>query len=683
MAQKVKLTDLVLRDAHQSLHATRMTTADMLPVCDKLDKIGYFSLEAWGGATFDSCIRFLNEDPWERLRKLHAKLPNTPIMMLLRGQNLLGYRHYADDVVDAFVAAAAKNGVGIFRIFDACNDPRNLKRAADAAKKTGKHVQMAISYATTPYHTKEVYADLAKSYADFGADSICIKDMSGLLKPYEAYDLVKAIKAKVDIPIEIHSHATTGMSVASLTKAAEAGAEILDTAISSMSMGTSHSPTETMVEIFKGTAMDTGLEIKPLLEIAAYFREIRKKYAKFESSFLGADTRILASQVPGGMLSNMENQLKEQGAADKIDEVLKEIQIVQKDCGYIPLVTPTSQIVGTQSVFNVLFGRYAKLTQETRDLLTGKYGATPAKPNPELVKEALKQNNMEEPVTCRPADLIPNELDKMAAEAKENGGDGSIEDTLTYAMFPKVAPKFFKERANGPVSSDSFALPKASSASASGGNYTVSVNGAAYNVVSGPAGDTMNITVNGTAYNVAFASASASAQGASSSSAGAVELKAPVAGTLLKQTVADGTNVSEGQTVIMVESMKMELEVKATASGPIHFKTAAGSAITAGQVLAVIGNASASPVQAPAAAVQAPAAAQVPSGGAVVNAPVAGTYLKNTVAEGSAVTAGQTIVMIESMKMELEVKAASNGTVHFLVSPGAAITAGQPLAEIK
>lgn len=684
MAQKVKLTDLVLRDAHQSLHATRMTTADMLPVCDKLDKIGYFSLEAWGGATFDSCIRFLNEDPWERLRKLHAKLPNTPIMMLLRGQNLLGYRHYADDVVDAFVAAAAKNGVGIFRIFDACNDPRNLKRAADAAKKTGKHVQMAISYATTPYHTKEVYADLAKSYADFGADSICIKDMSGLLKPYEAYDLVKAIKAKVDIPIEIHSHATTGMSVASLTKAAEAGAEILDTAISSMSMGTSHSPTETMVEIFKGTAMDTGLEIKPLLEIAAYFREIRKKYAKFESSFLGADTRILASQVPGGMLSNMENQLKEQGAADKIDEVLKEIQIVQKDCGYIPLVTPTSQIVGTQSVFNVLFGRYAKLTQETRDLLTGKYGATPAKPNPELVKEALKQNNMEEPVTCRPADLIPNELDKMAAEAKENGGDGSIEDTLTYAMFPKVAPKFFKERANGPVSSDSFALPKASSASASGGNYTVSVNGAAYNVVSGPAGDTMNITVNGTAYNVAFASASASAQGASSSSAGAVELKAPVAGTLLKQTVADGTNVSEGQTVIMVESMKMELEVKATASGPIHFKTAAGSAITAGQVLAVIGNASAaSPVQAPAAAVQAPAAAQAPSGGAVVNAPVAGTYLKNTVAEGSAVTAGQTIVMIESMKMELEVKAASNGTVHFLVSPGAAITAGQPLAEIK
>ena len=691
MAKKVKITDLVLRDAHQSLHATRMTTADMLPICDKLDKIGYFALEAWGGATFDSCIRFLNEDPWERLRKLHAKLPNTPIMMLLRGQNLLGYRHYADDVVDAFVDAAAKNGVSVFRIFDACNDPRNLKRAADAAKKTGKHVQMAISYATTPYHTKEVYANLAKAYADFGADSICIKDMSGLLKPFEAYDLVKAIKAKVDIPIEIHSHATTGMSVASLMKAAEAGAEILDTTISSMSMGTSHSPTETMVEIFKGTDMDTGLDIKPLLEIASYFREIRKKYAKFESSFLGADTRILASQVPGGMLSNMENQLKEQGAADKIDEVLKEIQIVQKDCGYIPLVTPTSQIVGTQAVFNVLFGRYAKLTQETRDLLTGKYGATPAKPNPELVKEALKQNNMKEAITCRPADLIPNEMEKMAAEAKENGGDGSIEDTLTYAMFPKVAPKFFKERSKGPVSSDSFALPKASSgAHGAGGSYTVTVNGSSYNVVSGPAGDTMNVTVNGTSYNVSFAAPGTQASSGSASgavSAGAVELKAPVAGTLLKLLVADGAQVASGQTVMMIESMKMELEIKASEAGPIHFKAAAGNAITAGQVLAVIGDANAAPVQAPSSPAQtsAPqaAAAQAPSGGAVINAPVAGTYLKNTVADGSAVTAGQTIIMIESMKMELEIKAASAGTVHFLVSPGSAITAGQALAEIK
>lgn len=682
MAKKVQISDLVLRDAHQSLHATRMTTADMLPICNKLDSIGYWSLEGWGGATFDSCIRFLNEDPWERLRKLHAALPNTPIMMLLRGQNLLGYRHYADDVVDKFVEAAARNGIGVFRIFDACNDPRNLKRATDAAKKTGKHVQMAISYATTPYHTKEIYADLAKSYADFGADSICIKDMSGLLKPFEAYDLVKAIKAKVDIPVEIHTHATTGLSVATLLKAAEAGADVLDTAISSMSMGTSHSPTETVVEMLKGTDMDTGLDLNTLLEIAAYFRDVRKKYAKFESSFLGADTRILASQVPGGMLSNLENQLKEQGASDKIDDVLKEIQIVQKDCGYIPLVTPTSQIVGTQAVFNVLFGRYARLTQETRDLVTGKYGKTPAAVNADLLKEALKQNNMEEAITCRPADLIPNEWDKMVEEAKANGGNGSEEDTLTYAMFPKVAPKFFKERANGPVSSDSFVVKKAATTSSNGGSYSVTVNGTAYNVTTGPAGDTMNVTVNGTAYNVSFAAPSATAPVATVVSGGA-DITAPVAGTLLKHVVPAGSTVKKGDTVIMIESMKMELEVKATADGPITYTVQPGTQITAGQVIADIGGGAV--VAAPVAnAAPAPAAAPAaPTGGAVVAAPVAGTLLKNVAAEGASVKSGDTIIMIESMKMELEVKATSNGTVHFLCTAGSQITAGQPLAEIK
>lgn len=690
MAKKVQISDLVLRDAHQSLHATRMTTADMLPICNKLDSIGYWSLEGWGGATFDSCIRFLNEDPWERLRKLHAALPNTPIMMLLRGQNLLGYRHYADDVVDKFVEAAARNGIGVFRIFDACNDPRNLKRATDAAKKTGKHVQMAISYATTPYHTKEIYADLAKSYADFGADSICIKDMSGLLKPFEAYDLVKAIKAKVDLPVEIHTHATTGLSVATLLKAAEAGADVLDTAISSMSMGTSHSPTETVVEMLKGTDMDTGLDLNTLLEIAAYFRDVRKKYAKFESSFLGADTRILASQVPGGMLSNLENQLKEQGASDKIDDVLKEIQIVQKDCGYIPLVTPTSQIVGTQAVFNVLFGRYARLTQETRDLVTGKYGKTPAAVNADLLKEALKQNNMEEAITCRPADLIPNEWDKMVEEAKANGGNGSEEDTLTYAMFPKVAPKFFKERTNGPVSSDSFVVKKAAATSSNGGSYSVTVNGTAYNVTTGPAGDTMNVTVNGTAYNVSFAAPSADAPVATVVSGGA-DITAPVAGTLLKHVVPAGSTVKKGDTVIMIESMKMELEVKATADGPITYTVQPGTQITAGQVIANIGggavvaapvaNAAPAPV---ANAAPAPAAAPAaPTGGAVVAAPVAGTLLKNVAAEGASVKSGDTIIMIESMKMELEVKATSNGTVHFLCTAGSQITAGQPLAEIK
>ena len=693
MAKKVKISDLVLRDAHQSLHATRMTTSDMLPVLEKLDKIGYESLEAWGGATFDSCIRFLNEDPWERLRTLKSKLLKTPIMMLLRGQNLLGYRHYADDVVDKFVEKAAENGVSVFRIFDACNDPRNLKRAADAAKKTGKHVQMAISYAITPYHTNEKYAELAAEYAKFGADSICIKDMSGLLKPYVAYDLVKAIKAKVDIPVQIHTHATTGLSVATLAKATEAGADVLDTVISSMAMGTSHSPTETVVEMFRGTEFDTGLDIKALLEIAAYFREVRKKYEKFESSFLGADTRILASQVPGGMLSNLENQLKEQGASDKIDEVLKEIAIVQADCGYIPLVTPTSQIVGTQAVFNVLFGRYNKLTQETRDLLVGKYGATPAKPNADLVKEALKQSNMEEVVTCRPADLIPMEWDKMVEEAKAAGGNGSDEDTLTYAMFPKVAPNFFAERAKGPVKSDFFVVAKPTGES-NGGSYVVNVNGISYNVTSGPAGDTMNLTVNGTNYNVSFGEVSATSVTPSASAVvitGSVsEIKAPVAGTLLKHVAPAGSTVKTGDTIIMIESMKMELEIKATVDGTVNYVVAPGSAITAGQVLGTIGGTVSAPVAtqtvqetkieepAPQAKPKAPSA----SGGVVINAPVAGTLLKYVVAEGTNVKTGDTIIMIESMKMELEIKATASGSVRFLLPPGSPISSGQPMAEL-
>ena len=613
MAKKVRISDLVLRDAHQSLHATRMTTADMLPICSKLDSVGYWSLEAWGGATFDSCIRFLNEDPWERLRSLHKALPNTPIMMLLRGQNLLGYRHYADDVVDAFVQAAADNGVGVFRIFDALNDPRNLKRAADAAKRTGKHVQMAISYATTPYHTIEKYAELAKTYTEFGADSICIKDMSGLLKPFEAFDLVTAIKKKTSIPINIHTHATTGLSVATLLKAAEAGADILDTAISSMSMGTSHSPTETMVEMFRGTEWDTGLDIKLLLEIAAYFRGVRKHYAQFESSFLGADTRILVSQVPGGMLSNLENQLRDLKASDKIDAVLKEIPIVQKDCGYIPLVTPTSQIVGTQSVFNVLFGRYKKLTAETRDLLIGKYGKTPAPCNEELVKTALAEAKMDEPVTARPADFIPNELDKMKAEAKENGAGDSIEDVLTYAMFPKVAPKFFKERANGPVVFEAPAADKKPAGAKGSGSYTVTVNGTDYAVSSSNG----TFTVNGTAYavsvkeNAASATAKAGSQAAEAQSApaskpaqhqdaapqssapaqassGGEKLPAPVTGTLLRYSVAEGARVTEGQTVIILESMKMELEINASATGIIHFLAAPGTQVAEGDPLAEI-----------------------------------------------------------------------------------------------
>ena len=692
---KVGISELAIRDAHQSLHATRMTTADMLPACPMLDKIGYKFIEGWGGATYDSCIRFLNEDPWDRLRKLHSAMPNSKIMMLLRGQNLLGYRHYADDVVDKFVETAAKNGIDVFRIFDACNDPRNLERATKAAKKTGKHVQMAISYAVTPYHTVEKYAELAKTYAEFGADSICIKDMSGLLKPYDAFELVTAIKKAVDLPIEIHSHATTGLSVATELKAVEAGADILDTAISSMSMGTSHSPTETIVEMLKGSKYDTGLDTKALLEIAAYFREVRTHYASLESKFLGADTRILLSQVPGGMLSNLESQLKQQGAADKMDDVLKELPVVQKDVGYVPLVTPTSQIVGTQAVFNVLFGRYERMTGEFRDLLVGKYGKLPAEPNADLVKKALEQNKMEKAVTCRPADLLEPEWDKMVKEAKENGGDGSDEDTLTYAMFPKVAPKFFKERANGPVDAkEAFGIKEApkSSSGGKGGSYTVTVNGTAYNVTSGPAGDSMSVHVNGTAYNVTFGAAgsapvSAPAASAAPAVTGGEDVNAPVAGTLLRYAVDNGASVSKGQTVIVLESMKMELEVKAPCDGTITFTAQTGSQVSNGQKLAVIGGTAAAPAApAPAASAApkaAPATPAAASGGKPVNAPVAGTLLRYEVSEGASVSADTTIIVVESMKMELEIKAGSAGKVHFLAATGSQITSGQAIAEIQ
>ena len=586
---KVKLTDLVLRDAHQSLFATRMVTADMLPIADKLDKVGYFALEAWGGATFDSCIRFLNEDPWERLKKLKAALPNTKIMMLLRGQNLLGYRHYADDVVAKFVETAAKDGVDVFRIFDAVNDPRNFQAATNAAKKTGKHIQAAISYAVTPFHTIEKYAELAKQYADIGVDSLCIKDMSGLLKPYEAYDLVKAIKKVTDLPVEIHTHATTGMSVATLTKAAEAGAEILDTVISSLAMGTSHSPTETMVEIFRGTEYDTGLDTALLLEIAAYFREVRKNYKKFESSFLGADTRILASQVPGGMLSNLESQLKEQGASGKIDDVLKEIAVVQKDSGYPPLVTPTSQIVGTQAVFNVLFGRYNRLSGEFQDLLAGKYGACPAPKNPEVVKKALEALKLEKEITHRPADDIPAEYEKLAAETKKllGGGDVTVEDVLTYAMFPKVAPDFFKKRHEGPVVFKPEAAAPAQAAPSGKGEaerYSVMVNGTNYDVVVAPAGTVAVAPAGGAGASAPAAPSPA----ASAAPAGGTVVSAPVAGTLIRYSVDEGAAVSAGDTVIVIESMKMELEIKATAAGKVHFLVPAGTQVTSGQAVVAI-----------------------------------------------------------------------------------------------
>jgi oxaloacetate decarboxylase alpha subunit len=596
---KVKLTDLVLRDAHQSLFATRMVTADMLPICGKLDKVGFYALEGWGGATFDSCIRFLNEDPWERLKKLKAALPNTKIMMLLRGQNLLGYRHYADDVVAKFVEYAAKDGVDVFRIFDACNDPRNFEAATKAAKKTGKHIQATISYAITPYHTIEKYAEFAKQLVNIGAESICIKDMAGLLKPYEGYELVKAIKKVTSLPVEIHTHATTGMSVATLVKCAEAGAEILDTAISSMSMGTSHSPTETMVEILKGTEYDTDLDTNLLLEIAAYFREVRKNYKKFESSFLGADTRILASQVPGGMLSNLESQLKEQGAGNKIDDVLKEIVVVQKDSGYPPLVTPTSQIVGTQAVFNVLFGRYNRLSGEFQDLMAGRYGACPAPKNQEVVKKALEALKMEKEITHRPADDIPDEYGKLEEETKKLLGTNSVtvEDVLTLAMFPKVAPDFFKNRAKGPVvfkpepdtppAPQAPAAPPAPQASSQPAQYNVNVNGVNYNVVIAPAGTVA--VAPAPVPQVPVAPAPVAPATPAPASGGGTKVLAPVAGVVIRYAVTEGADVKSGDNVVIMESMKMELEIKATATGKVHFLAATGSQVASQQPIAEIG----------------------------------------------------------------------------------------------
>jgi len=408
------ITDVVLRDAHQSLFATRMRIDDMLPIAEKLDNIGFWSLETWGGATFDSCIRYLGENPWERLRALKAAMPKTPQQMLLRGQNLLGYRHYADDVVDKFVERAAINGIDVFRVFDAMNDPRNLDRAIKAVKRTGKHAQGTISYTKSEVHTIQMWVDYAKSLEDLGVDSICIKDMSGILVPYDAFDLVSRLKSQTDLEVQLHAHATSGLSDMSILKAIEAGIDRVDTAISSMSMTYGHTSTEAIVAALQGTDRDTGLDLNKLAEIAAYFREVRKKYAKFEGSLRGTDSRILIAQVPGGMLTNMEAQLKEQNAADKFDQVLEEIPKVRRDLGLIPLVTPTSQIVGTQAVINVLMGeRYKTISKEVQGILRGEYGAAPASFNKELQLKVLEGK---EPITCRPADLIKPEMASLTAE---------------------------------------------------------------------------------------------------------------------------------------------------------------------------------------------------------------------------------------------------------------------------
>jgi oxaloacetate decarboxylase alpha subunit len=589
---RVHITDLTLRDAHQSLFATRMLTADMLPAAAQLDGAGFWSLETWGGATFDSCIRFLNEDPWERIRLLKAAMPKTPMQMLLRGQNLLGYRHYADDVVEAFVERAAANGVDVFRVFDALNDARNMQTSFKAVKKAGKHAQATISYATSPVHTVDAYVALARELQAMGADSLCIKDMAGLLKPYAAFELVKALKKAVDLPIHIHSHATTGMSVATLVKAVEAGADAIDTAISSMAMGTSHSPTETLVEIFAGTEYDTGLNVKSLVELAAYFRDVRKKYKAFESSFAGADTRILIAQVPGGMLSNLESQLKEQNALDKLDAVLDEISVVQKDFGYPPLVTPTSQITGTQAVLNVLFGRYTQLSNESKNLLAGNYGLTPAKPNDALVKRALKELNMSAMVTCRPADIIPNELSKIEEELKQKLGVASVarEDVLTYAMFPQVAIGFFKTRPNGPVKIEAPAAPAA--AKSGSGHYAVMVDGVEHKVsrIAEPDGS-LKLSVDGQPFHVRVKQVDAKTPDAEAAcgDAGTLEkVLSPMPGTIISLTETDGEKVDKDEQICVMEALKMQMTILSTRAGRITYRVKPGDLVKAGDTIAEI-----------------------------------------------------------------------------------------------
>jgi oxaloacetate decarboxylase alpha subunit len=583
------ITELVLRDGHQSLLATRMRLEDMLPIACKLDQVGFWSMESWGGATFDSCIRYLGEDPWERIRQLKAAMPNTPQQMLFRGQNILGYRHYADDVVSAFVERAATNGVDVFRIFDAMNDIRNLETAVKATLAVEKHAQGTMSYTVSPVHNLEYWLDMARRLEDMGCHSICIKDMAGLLKPFVAYELVTRLKENVSIPIALQSHATTGMSTATNIKAAEAGIDLVDTSISSMSMTYGHSATESVVAILDETDRDTGLNLELLEEIAAYFREVRKKYAQFEGSLKGVDSRILVAQVPGGMLTNMENQLREQNASDKLDPVLEEIPKVREDLGYIPLVTPTSQIVGTQAVLNVLTGeRYKSITKETQGVLKGEYGATPAPMNSELQQRVLEDG--EEVITCRPADLLSPEIEKLTEEfeslAQEKGIDvaeNEIDDVLIYALFPQVGLKFLQNRNNPDAfepapgtEPEPAPAAAASAAPAAGGpeSYHVVVNGTGYDVT---------VSAGGAVSSVAPAAVPAASAPAA---AGGTVVDAPLAGNIFKVNVTEGQSVAAGDVIMILEAMKMETEVRAPSGGTVaSIAVKEGDAVHTGDTL--------------------------------------------------------------------------------------------------
>ena len=590
MTKKIKMTELVLRDAHQSLFATRLRLDDMLPIAHELDDIGYWSLEAWGGATFDSCIRFLGEDPWVRLRELKKACPKTPLQMLLRGQNLLGYRHYADDVVERFVERCVANGMDVFRVFDALNDPRNMKAALQAVRKFGGHAQGTLSYTTSPVHTMQTWLDTTEQLLEIGIDSLVIKDMSGILNPMAAADLVREIKKRFDVELHLHCHSTTGMAEMALLKAIEAGVDGIDTAISSMSGTYGHPATESMVATLQGTEYDTGLDIPRLEKIAAYFRNVRKKYAKFEGQLRGVDSRILVAQVPGGMLTNLENQLKQQNASDKLDLVLEEIPRVRKDLGYIPLVTPTSQIVGTQSVINVLTGeRYKTIAKETAGILKGEYGKTPAP-----VDSALQARVLEgaAPVTDRPADHIAPEMAKIEAEVAEQAkakgvklADNAVDDALIVALFPQIAWKFLENRNNpvafepAPTGNESAVenkpVSKAAPAASGSAVYTVELEGKAFVVKVSEGGDISHVTTT-------TAAAAPQTAPAPAPTSGGTPVTAPMAGNIWKVVATEGQTVAAGDVLFILEAMKMETEVKAAQAGTVR-----GICVKAGDAVAV------------------------------------------------------------------------------------------------
>ncbi len=579
--QKIHITELALRDSHQSLLATRMRTEDMLPVAEKIEKAGFWSVEMWGGATFDSCVRFLNEDPWERVRTLRKAMPTTRFQMLLRGQNLIGYRHYADDLVVRFVELAAEAGIDIFRVFDALNDIRNLETSMKTVKKLGKHAEGTISYTLSPVHSNKMFLEMAVELEKMGSDTICIKDMAGLLAPEPAYELISEIKGKVSVPIHLHSHCTSGYANFTYMRAIEAGVDILDCSISSLSQGTAHPPTETIVAMLLGTPHETDVDLDTAIEIGEYFAGVRKKYKKYLSKFTGVDVNILKSQIPGGMISNLESQLKQQGAIDKIDQVMEEVPHVRKDLGYPPLVTPTSQIVGTQAVLNVVTGeRYKMISKESQELLRGNYGKLPAKPDEELQKRVLAGK---EPTTCRPADNLEPELEKMRKELP----DHNDEDVMVHALFPQISEKYYKDR--GTMPEDFFEEEEeATEKGSSGGSgvYTVTVGGKTYNVAVQE-----GATAGATAVAIPsapVASSPAPAQTEEAASDG-TPLVAPLPGNIYKIVKTEGEAVDAGDVILIMEAMKMENDIVAPTSGTIaQILVSTGDQVHTGQHLAII-----------------------------------------------------------------------------------------------